>query len=68
MLKRVIIFLVKYYQNHKPERLEGVCVFEPTCSTYMILAIEKYGLLKGFWKGIKRLSMCHHPNGGIDYP
>jgi len=34
----------------------------------MILSIEKYGLLKGISKGIKRISNCKIPNGGIDYP
>lgn len=68
MIKRMIIKLVLYYQSHKPSRLEGVCVFEPSCSNYMILAIEKYGVVKGVVKGINRLLRCHHPNGGIDYP
>jgi putative component of membrane protein insertase Oxa1/YidC/SpoIIIJ protein YidD len=34
----------------------------------MILAIKKYGIIKGIYKGIKRLLRCHSPNGGIDYP
>jgi putative component of membrane protein insertase Oxa1/YidC/SpoIIIJ protein YidD len=34
----------------------------------MILAIQKYGLIKGIKKGVRRIKRCHYPNGGIDYP
>ncbi len=44
------------------------CVFEPSCSEYMILALAKYGLIRGGYKGICRLLRCHYPNGGEDYP
>ena len=35
------------------------CVFYPSCSDYTILAIEKYGVFKGFLLGIKRILRCH---------
>ena len=41
-----------------------MCRFEPTCSVYMMQAIEKYGLGRGVWLGIKRLSHCHPLNPG----
>jgi putative component of membrane protein insertase Oxa1/YidC/SpoIIIJ protein YidD len=34
----------------------------------MIMAIEKYGIIKGLFSGLKRLFSCHYPNGGYDYP
>jgi putative component of membrane protein insertase Oxa1/YidC/SpoIIIJ protein YidD len=34
----------------------------------MIMAIKKYGSIKGFILGLKRLFRCHYPNGGYDYP
>jgi len=34
----------------------------------MIMAINKYGSVKGFILGIKRLLRCHYPNGELDYP
>lgn len=67
-LKRLVIWGVKVYQKYAPETLRKSCVFEPSCSEYMILAIEKFGALRGIYKGIKRLFRCHHPNGGIDNP
>ena len=41
----------------------GHCRFQPTCSQYAIDAINKYGVLVGGWKAIKRISRCH-PWGG----
>jgi len=67
-MKRAIINLIKYYQEHKPPRLKNTCLFTPSCSNYMILSIEKYGLIKGTIKGILRIIRCIPPNGGIDYP
>jgi uncharacterized protein len=43
------------------------CRFQPTCSSYMILAIKKYGSIKGVYLGLKRLSKCHpFCKGGYD--
>ena len=37
----------------------GYCRFNPTCSEYMMQAIQKYGFISGGYKGMKRLSKCH---------
>lgn len=66
--KRTLIWLVHLYQNKAPDHVRLRCVFEPSCSEYMILAVNKYGLLRGFFKGVHRLLRCHAPNGGADYP
>lgn len=59
---------VLLYQKHAPERMRRSCLFVPSCSEYMLLAVEKYGVVVGVCKGLHRLSRCHHPNGGEDYP
>ena len=41
-----------------------MCRFEPTCSIYMMHAIEKYGLIRGTWMGLRRLGRCHPLNPG----
>ena len=46
---------------------KGVCRFTPTCSQYAKEAINKYGVLKGGWLAIVRLSKCHPFHvGGYD--
>jgi len=43
------------------------CRFYPSCSEYTKDAIEKYGLLAGSFKGIKRILKCHpFSKGGYD--
>lgn len=66
--KRAIIWLVHLYQNKASDRTRLKCVFEPSCSEYMILSVEKYGVLRGVYRGIRRLLRCHPPNGGRDEP
>ena len=67
-LKPFFIVTVLNYQKFAPEELRRSCLFTPTCSEYMLLAIDKYGFIKGVIKGVKRLLRCHPPNGGVDYP
>ena len=67
-LKRIIICLVRLYQRFAPASIRNKCRFEPSCSQYMILAIEKYGLWKGMKKGIDRLKRCNANGGGFDEP
>ncbi len=57
-LKPSFILFVLLYQKFAPEKIRASCRFEPTCSQYMLLAIKKYGFIKGFCKGVKRLSRC----------
>ncbi|MFP4363995.1 MAG: membrane protein insertion efficiency factor YidD [Spirochaetia bacterium] len=46
-MKRGIIFFIKLYQRIAPNQLRQCCRFEPSCSNYMIVAIQKYGTIKG---------------------
>ncbi len=59
MLSRIFIFLVILYRATLGRFLGGHCRFHPTCSQYMIDAIQKYGPLSGAWRGIKRIAKCH---------
>lgn len=65
MLKKLFIFPIRMYQIFLSPLL-GLkkCRFHPTCSQYMIEAIEEWGVLKGMSLGIKRISKCH-PWGGM---
>ena len=66
--KYFFIGLVLLYKATAPMSLREQCRFEPCCSTYMIIALKKYGLVLGLIKGIGRIIRCRPPNGGIDYP
>jgi putative membrane protein insertion efficiency factor len=61
-----LILLVKLYQVILSPMLGPKCRYTPTCSTYAIQALQKYGAWKGSWLAIKRLSRCH-PWGGQGY-
>lgn len=67
-MKKIIIALIRLYQRKAPYHIRDSCRFYPTCSEYMILAIKKYGCVKGVYRGIRRLLRCKPPNGGVDYP
>ncbi|MBQ8322821.1 MAG: membrane protein insertion efficiency factor YidD [Clostridia bacterium] len=67
-VKRFVIGVVLCYKAFAPLKVRDRCRFQPTCSTYMIMAIKKYGLIYGIIKGIRRITRCHPPNGGEDYP
>jgi putative membrane protein insertion efficiency factor len=45
----------------------GYCRFRPTCSNYTYRAVERYGLIKGGFLGLKRVIRCNPFNkGGLD--
>jgi putative membrane protein insertion efficiency factor len=63
ILSYPFIALIKIYQWVISPWLGPQCRFTPTCSNYALQAFQKYGLFKGFWLSIKRISRCH-PWGG----
>lgn len=66
LLKWLVIVPVRIYQYTLSPLLGNNCRFSPTCSNYMIGAVQEWGLLKGVWMGLKRISRCH-PWGGSGY-
>ena len=63
-MRRLLVALLRGYKRFLSPLLPPMCRFEPTCSIYMMQAIEKYGALRGMWLGIRRLSRCHVFNPG----
>lgn len=76
MLKNGVLKGIRFYQKTTVfhtyiARLfflsDAVCRFHPTCSEYTYQAVEKYGIGKGFFLGIKRILRCHPwSKGGVD--
>jgi len=55
----IVIGMVKVYQWTLSPLIGRQCRFIPTCSNYMIQAVQKYGAVKGVLKGIWRVLRCH---------
>jgi uncharacterized protein len=66
ILSYPFILLIKIYQYIISPVLGPKCRFTPTCSNYALEAFKKYGVFKGVWLTIKRISKCH-PWGGSGY-
>jgi putative membrane protein insertion efficiency factor len=65
----LLIGMIRVYQVTLSPLLGNACRFEPSCSRYMVESLKKYGLFRGFLKGMRRLSRCHPWNpGGYDPP
>jgi len=61
MIKKIILKLLIFYKKYLS--FGNFCRFTPTCSEYTYQAVEKYGVVKGLWLGLKRISRCR-PGGG----
>ncbi len=67
LLKAFFITLLKGYQYFISPFFPPCCRFYPTCSTYTIQVIEKYGVVRGGYLGIRRILRCHpFSRGGYD--
>jgi uncharacterized protein len=50
---------LRIYKVYLSAHMPGGCRFEPTCSVYAYQAIERFGVMRGTWLGLKRLLRCH---------
>ena len=67
MFKWILIFLIKIYKRLISPMLGNRCRFYPSCSSYALEAITKYGAIKGSFMAFKRIIRCHPFNpGGYD--
>ncbi|MBQ4810351.1 alpha-hemolysin [Pseudoalteromonas luteoviolacea] len=64
MLKRFALAAIRRYQVNGGAKAHFnlSCNFTPSCSQYTYQAIEKYGLMKGGWLGLKRIRRCNDPD------
>lgn len=66
ILSLPFVIMIRFYQWVISPVIGPKCRYTPTCSQYALEAFRKYGVVKGFWLSVKRISRCH-PWGGHGY-
>jgi putative membrane protein insertion efficiency factor len=64
--RRALMGLISVYQSTVGPALPPACRYQPTCSRYAYVAVERYGVFRGSWLAARRLLRCH-PWGGSGY-
>lgn len=59
MLTKLFILPIRFYQLFISPILPKSCRYDPTCSEYAVIAIRKYGIIRGLYMGLKRILRCH---------
>jgi putative membrane protein insertion efficiency factor len=67
MMKKLLLAILRFYRRQISPLHPPSCRFIPTCSTYAVEAIEKYGAAKGGWLALRRLLRCHPFHRGEFY-
>ena len=63
----VAVYIIKFYKFFISPVLPASCRYYPTCSVYSIQAINRFGLIRGGYLGLKRILTCNpFFDGGFD--
>jgi len=66
-MRKLLILIIRAYQYLLSPFVGQHCRFHPTCSEYAITAVNRFGVLRGGWLAIRRISRCHPwQAGGVD--
>jgi putative membrane protein insertion efficiency factor len=65
LAQRGLILLIQCYQQSLSSFFGPCCRFAPSCSSYASQSIQRFGIVRGSWLSVRRLSKCHpfHPGG-----
>ncbi len=67
LVKGGLILLIHLYQHSFSIFFGPSCRFSPSCSSYALISIQRFGILEGVWLTLKRLIKCHpFHSGGYD--
>ena len=58
-MRQILIALIKLYRYAISPYLAPSCRYTPTCSSYAIEAVQRFGILRGSWLAIRRIGRCH---------
>lgn len=69
-MRYLAVALIRFYQSRLRAYHNRQCIYNPSCSEYACLAIQKYGFLKGLHYGRCRIKRCNGAmyEGGEDWP
>ncbi|MBC8560371.1 membrane protein insertion efficiency factor YidD [Fumia xinanensis] len=66
-MKKNLLKLIYFYQKYLSKWKGPCCRYYPTCSSYAIQAVERFGAVKGSYLMVKRILRCNPLfKGGID--
>ena len=66
-MRRLLIALIRIYQYAISPYFPSSCRYTPSCSSYAIESIRRFGVFKGSWLALSRLGRCHPwHEGGLD--
>ncbi|MFW2371729.1 MAG: membrane protein insertion efficiency factor YidD [Gammaproteobacteria bacterium] len=66
-MRRIFIGLIRFYQMAISPFFPPHCRYTPTCSSYSVEAISRFGIFRGGWMAMKRIGRCHPwHEGGYD--
>lgn len=65
--RNLSVVILRIYRAVISPLYGDVCRYYPSCSSYTLRAIQKYGVVRGSWLGIRRIGRCHPwAAGGVD--
>lgn len=63
-MRTLVITLIRLYGYALSPFLGNNCRFYPSCSTYAATAVQRFGVGRGLWLALRRLSRCHPWHAG----
>lgn len=67
-MRKILVLIIRGYQYLISPLLGSHCRFYPTCSSYALVAVQRYGVLRGSCLALQRLSRCHPWHTGGEDP
>jgi putative membrane protein insertion efficiency factor len=66
-MRKIVIVLIRVYQTAISPFFPPHCRYTPSCSSYAVEAISRFGIVRGGWMALRRIGRCHPwHEGGFD--